>query len=129
MTATLHSSRLASPKGLRRAVSGVALVLACTLASGCTSSSTSSPPSGPSAAATVRLQYVMFHPANVVIHVGQTVRWVWDDAPLMHNVTFRSFRSPTKASGSWSHTFLSAGTYPYRCTLHFDMFGTVTVEQ
>lgn len=103
------------------------LSLAGALGSGCTSSG-SPAPAGPPAAATVRLQYVMFHPADVVIHVGQTVRWVWDDAPLDHNVTFRSFHSPTQATGSWSHTFLTAGTYPYRCTLHFDMFGTVTVE-
>ncbi|HXW34409.1 MAG TPA: plastocyanin/azurin family copper-binding protein [Acidimicrobiales bacterium] len=105
----------------------VAFAGAGLIGAACTSNTTSVP-AGPPAAATVRLQDVMFHPADVVIHAGQTVRWVWDDAPLNHNVTFRSFGSPTQMTGTWSHTFLSPGTYPYRCTIHFDMSGIVTVE-
>jgi plastocyanin len=96
-------------------------------AAGCGSSAPPAP-TGPPAAATVRLQDVLFKPAAVTIHVGQTVRWVWDDAPVQHNVTFAHFHSPTQATGTWSHTFTTAGTFPYRCSIHFDMTGTVTVE-
>jgi plastocyanin len=95
---------------------------------GCRSSVPPPVPPGPPASATVRLQDVLFHPDRVVIHTGQTVRWVWDDAPILHNVTFAHFRSPTQSTGSWSHTFTAPGVYPYRCSIHFDMTGTVVVE-
>ncbi len=36
--------------------------------------------------------------------------------------------SPTQSSGTWTHTFTTAGTFDYRCTIHFDMRGVVTVE-
>lgn len=113
--------------GRRRAALGGA-VLAAALAFAACGSSTPAAPPGPPAAATVRLQDVLFHPARVVIHTGQTVRWVWDDAPVQHNVTFAHFRSPTQSTGTWSHTFTAPGVYPYRCSIHFDMTGTVVVE-
>lgn len=81
-----------------------------------------------SPAAVVTLHYVSFEPGTVTIHVGQTVEWKWEDAPIVHNVTFAAgFASPTEASGTWYHTFNQAGTFPYQCTIHIDMIGTVDV--
>ena len=115
-------------RGLRRrAVAALAVVGVLAVgAAGCASKTSTIPP-GPPAAATVQLRDVAFLPGHVTIHVGQTVRWVWDDAPILHNVTFASFHSPTQSTGTWSHTFTTAGTFPYRCTIHFDMNGVVTV--
>ena len=85
--------------------------------------SASTPP-----AAIVTLANVSFAPAVVTINAGQTVEWVWNDAPIPHNVTFATFRSPTKITGTFFHTFDVPGTYRYRCTIHATMFGTVIVH-
>jgi plastocyanin len=86
-----------------------------------------------------------FSPATVTVHVGDTVQWTFDTGG--HTVTSGSgcaadnkFCSPndtscstgtTSASGStYSHTFTTAGTFPYFCTTHcsLNMTGTVTVQ-
>src|SRR5487761_1435035 len=71
--------------------------------------------------AVVTLKYVSFEPARVTIHVGQTVEWKWDDAPLVHNVVFRTFSSSIKTTGTYFHTFDTAGTFNYTCTVHANM--------
>jgi plastocyanin len=77
--------------------------------------------------AVVMLKDVSFEPQLVTIHVGQAVEWIWEDAPVAHNVTFTNFASPTQATGTFIHTFTRPGTFPYRCTIHSDMTGTVAV--
>jgi plastocyanin len=86
-----------------------------------------------------------FSPAAVTIHVGDTVQWTF--ASSGHTVTSGSgcgadnkFCSPndtncgngaTSASGAtYSHTFTTAGTFPYFCEIHCGsgMTGTVTVQ-
>jgi plastocyanin len=111
------------------AIAAFALVAA---ASGCGSSGGSTqgpgptPPAGPTGA-TVRLQDLSFKPADVTIKAGQSVSWVWADAPTVHDVTFPDFHSPLQANGTYSHVFATAGTYPFRCSVHPTMTGTVTV--
>lgn len=78
-------------------------------------------------AVVVMLKFVSFEPGRVTIHAGQTVEWVWDDAPVAHNVTFNGFASPTQASGVYFHTFDTPGLYAYQCTVHATMRGTVDV--
>jgi plastocyanin len=74
-------------------------------------------------------QYV-FGPANVFINVDQAVTWAnSSDAP--HNVTSDSgteLASPDFNAGAmFSHTFAATGTFPYHCTIHTYMKGTVVV--
>lgn len=88
-----------------------------------TSSSTS--PVSPSAV--IDLLYDSVEPSRVTIHVGQTVEWKWEEAPTAGNITFAGFASPTMDSGIWSHTFSSAGRYPFRDTLSQLATGVVTV--
>lgn len=78
-----------------------------------------------------------FSPANVTIHVGDSVEWTWDST--FHSTTSGTGGSP---SGLWdsgvnfslpntfSHTFNSAGDFPYFCSVHYGsgMIGDVTVE-
>ncbi len=90
-------------------------------------------PSGPpSAAASVQATAAAaFVPANVGILAGGTVTWGFGS--LGHNVTFDDVvGAPADIPGvntntSIARTFPVAGTYPYHCTLHQGMAGTVAV--
>jgi plastocyanin len=71
-----------------------------------------------------------YAPASVSIAAGGTVNWTWN-GDLTHSVTSNIglFDSGVKVSGSFSHTFPSAGSFPYHCTVHgFIMSGTVIVH-
>jgi plastocyanin len=79
---------------------------------------------------------LVFSPSSVTIHPGDQVRWTW--ASDGHSTTSGSPGMPT---GIWdsgihnhgtifTHTFNSAGTFPYYCTPHggcCGMVGTVMV--
>ena len=69
-----------------------------------------------------------FQPAATSVAVGSTVTWTWSGG-VQHNVTFDDgVASATLASGTYSRTFNTPGTYPYHCTIHGAMMsGTVTV--
>ena len=72
-----------------------------------------------------------FNPSPVEIKVGETVTWVNDDS-ARHSVTSkdRIFDSGILAEGqSFSHTFDKAGEYPYFCSPHPTMVGTVVVTE
>jgi plastocyanin len=91
------------------------------------SASGSADSSGP-VAATVTLVNTSFAPASVTINAGQTVEWKWNDGQVPHNVTFDTFHSSTKLTGTYFHTFDTPGVYRYRCTIHVNMVGTVVVR-
>jgi len=86
-----------------------------------------------------------FAPAELTIHVGDTVRWVWGSSG--HSVvsgtngnTDNQFCSPSNTGcdnpplssngTTYEHTFMQAGTFPYYCSVHFSlgMTGTITVQ-
>ncbi|HEX9252246.1 MAG TPA: T9SS type A sorting domain-containing protein [Ignavibacteriaceae bacterium] len=76
-----------------------------------------------------------FTPAQLTINVGDIVRWT--NTGGLHNVVAddNSFTSGAVSSSAWvyEHTFNSAGTNPYYCSLHggpggVGMSGVVTVE-
>jgi plastocyanin len=81
-----------------------------------------------------------FSPANLTVSAGTMVTWKNDDA-VAHTVTSATGSPDTFNSGNvggggtFSHTFGSAGTYPYYCTIHgangappTGMHGTITVN-
>jgi plastocyanin len=88
-----------------------------------------------------------FKPAQVVVHVGDTVQWQ-NASTMAHTVTADKERAPedTEVSlppgaapfdsgniapgGSYRHTFTVPGTYKYVCIPHgeFGMVGEVTVQ-
>jgi plastocyanin len=82
-----------------------------------------------SASASVTMGDFFFSPASVTVAVGDTVTWRnTGEAP--HNATGNggSFSTATVNGGqSTSHTFSSAGTFSYICTIHPQMKGTVRV--
>ncbi len=74
-------------------------------------------------------------PASPTVEPGDTVRWTWTDA-LPHSVTSESGSQQNFDSGiitglgtEFSFTFTQIGTNDYRCDVHSNMFGTITVEE
>ena len=71
-----------------------------------------------------------FSPANLTVTAGSTVTWTNSDSAA-HTVTadgavFSS--SSLTDGGTFSHRFMTAGTFAYHCAIHPSMTGTVTVS-
>ena len=88
---------------------------------------------------------LVFTPATLTIHAGDTVRWVWGSPG--HSVVSGTngnadnrFCSPSDSGcanpplsnqgATYEHTFGHVGTFPYYCSVHFflGMTGTITVQ-
>jgi plastocyanin len=70
-----------------------------------------------------------FTPASLTIHVGDTITWV-NNGPSEHSATANNGSFNTgllKKGASASHTFTTAGTFTYFCSIHPFMHGTVVV--
>jgi plastocyanin len=80
--------------------------------------------------ATVKIDNFAFAPATLTVTVGTTVIWKnEDDSPHRigdKNGTFKSAALDT--DDSFSHTFAAPGEYPYICTIHPYMVGTIIVK-
>lgn len=88
--------------------------------------------SGQSAAATVNeTDQLKFNPSSSSIKAGDVVEWD-NGSSVPHNVTFDDYSaitSDTMSSGDkYQVKFTKAGTYPYHCTFHPGMDGTITVS-
>jgi plastocyanin len=92
-------------------------------------------PGGPGADE-VWMQSIAFNPSTKSVAVGTTITWTNKDG-VTHTVTSGAPGSPngTFDSGNmgngatFSHTFSSAGTFPYYCRIHgAAMTGTITVQ-
>jgi len=70
-----------------------------------------------------------YGPSPITVRKGDTVRWVNKD-PFPHTVTAAGkFDSKSiAANGKWSYRATKAGEFPYICTLHPNMKGTLKVE-
>ena len=76
---------------------------------------------------TITIQDMRFNSHHVTIEEGDKVTWLWDDGGMSHDVSGDGFKSEIQSEGTFSHSFQDAGDYPYVCTLHSGMRGTVTV--
>ena len=71
-----------------------------------------------------------YQPKTVTVPAGQAVTWTWQDQGNQHSVTADdgSFDSCLHNAGyTFTVTFAKPGTYSYRCSIHSQMTGTVTV--
>jgi plastocyanin len=70
-----------------------------------------------------------FSPSSISLVAGNTVTWTnTGSAPTGHTVTGSGFASGVIHPGNtYSHTFTTAGTFNYVCSIHPFMKGTVTV--
>jgi plastocyanin len=85
----------------------------------------------PSAAnAGVKIDNFSFGPQTITVPVGTTVTWTnADDIPHTSVSTEGVFKSKVlETDEKFSCTFTKAGTYPYYCTIHPKMTGTVVVQ-
>lgn len=90
---------------------------------------------GPSADVTVTIQgnrgNQSYSPNPVTVRVGQTLAWRSADSAA-HTATqdTAGFNTGNIASGATSSPIAmnTAGTFPYHCTIHPGMTGTVTVQ-
>jgi plastocyanin len=88
------------------------------------------PEASASATHTVLMRDIEFNPRNFTIDPGDTVRWENEDSEP-HNAIGEdnSFETPVIDQGETSeHTFQNSGEYPYFCSLHQGMDGTITVR-
>jgi uncharacterized protein (TIGR03118 family) len=87
------------------------------------------------ATVTIDISNFAFAPASKTIQVGDTVTWM--NADLSAHTTTSG--APGVPDGQWdsgflqqdqsfSHTFNTAGAFPYYCSLHTFMTGTITVQ-
>ena len=82
------------------------------------------------ASAEVKIDNFVFGPQTVTVPVGATVTWTnHDDIPHTVVSTEGVFKSKVRDTDEkFSYTFTKAGTYPYYCSVHPKMTGTVVVK-
>lgn len=78
----------------------------------------------------VWLQNSTFNPSTITVGINTTIKWINKDN-FAHTVTSNTgaFNSGTiNSGGTFTHQFSTAGSYPYKCTLHPSMTATVIVQ-
>jgi plastocyanin len=77
----------------------------------------------------VTVEAVAFQPADLTVNVGDSIVWTNKD-PFPHTVTANGvFDSKELAAGkAWTYRARNRGDYPYVCTLHPTMSGTIHVR-
>ena len=115
-----------------------AAAAACGSSSASSSPSSTTPPSGssgssvtvliPSGARTLTTNAFGANPLTVA--VGTTVTWTNNDSIAHDAVADNGLwnSSLLNAGQSFQFRFTTTGTFPYKCTIHPNMVGTVTVQ-
>jgi len=82
------------------------------------------------ATAEVKVDNFSFGPTTLTVAVGTTVTWTnRDDIPHTIVSTEKVFKSKVlDTDEKFSFTFDKAGTYPYFCSIHPKMTGSVVVQ-
>jgi plastocyanin len=105
-----------------------------------TPSSPAAPGASPSAqaAAGTRIEVLgdpttggTYKPASATVTASDTVEWIWVDDSATHSVTDEGgkFDSGLLGKGAkFRYKFSSKGTYKYKCSVHPQMTGQVTVK-
>lgn len=80
----------------------------------------------------VSIQGFAFSPQTPTVNVGDTVVWTQNDAST-HTVNstaapFDLNSGNLGRTATYSHTFNSVGSFPYRCNIHTSMTGSITVQ-
>jgi len=85
----------------------------------------------PANANTVTIQNFAFLPGDITIKKGTTVTWTNNDSTAHSVNETDNQKGPDSGNlnpgDKYSFTFDQTGTFKYRCNLHPEMLGTVTV--
>jgi plastocyanin len=79
----------------------------------------------------ISIKNFAFDPATDSVPTGSKITWTNNDTTA-HTVTFDDGSGDSgdlAAGATFDHTFATAGTFAYHCTIHSSMHGTVTVTQ
>ena len=78
----------------------------------------------------VKIDNFTYNPQQITVKAGTTVTWInHDDIP--HTVVSKTLIFKSKAldtDDKFSFTFTTPGTFPYFCSLHPHMTGSIVVE-
>ena len=111
-------------------------MVASVMIAGCSSTNNPSPsPSSTSAGSeavenTVTIKSLAFNPSTLTVKQGANVTWGNADSTT-HTVTSDTglFDSGNLNPGdSFTHQFNATGTFPYHCSIHTVMKGTIVVQ-
>ena len=85
---------------------------------------------GAAAEHTVIIENMQFSPAQLHVHRGDRIVWVNKDLfPHTATAVSHAFDSGSiAANASWTYVASKSGEYPYGCTFHPSMKGTIQVE-
>ncbi len=116
---------------MRKTILAVLMILAFVLSACASSPATTSSQGVPVTGNEVKvtISNFAFDPATITVKAGQTVVWTNEDT-ASHTVVAddNSFQSPSIPTGqTYSHTFTTAGTVSYHCSIHPKMKATVIV--
>lgn len=117
-----------------RGISGVALFMLVLILGACSNDNAnpgSSNDGGGQAPNTVDISNFAFSPQTITLAAGTEITWTNKDAAA-HTVTSDDGNFPSSGNLSqgqtYKVTFSTAGTFPYHCTIHPSMTGTVIVN-
>lgn len=102
---------------------GILLVVGVVGVSGCTSQNQTS-------GNNITVQNMAFSPSTLNVKTGTTVTWINKDSTT-HDIVSDSglFNSGNLTNGmSFSYTFNQTGSFPYHCSIHPSMTGTIVVS-
>jgi plastocyanin len=121
---------------LAAALAALLLLAACSGGGAATTTTTATTTAGGSSTSTaaggefqVVIDSFAFTPAELTVPVGATVTWV-NHQGARHDVVAAdgTFTSPLFGEGeTFSFTFTAPGEYPYVCSIHSGMDGTIIV--
>jgi plastocyanin len=113
------------------------LVIFSCMAAGCYSSpapsATTTPPASTGGGNSITLKNFAFDPPTLTVKTGTVVTWVNDDGAT-HTIVSdagspAAFSSDPLSPGAfYSFTFTQPGMYPYHCSIHPSMKGTILVQ-
>ena len=125
-----HAPRSRRRRAGRRAVAAVALAAAGVLVAACSSSASAGHAAGTSAGPTITISNFAYHPATLTVHPGAHVT-VTNTDKVAHTLTARSGMFDTGLIQPGQSVTIIApsadGTYPYFCSVHQYMSGTLVV--
>ena len=108
----------------------IILTLSVAMLIGFTSCSTSKTTGTTTSGSTVNIVNFSFAPGTLPISAGTTVTWTNSDSTTHHVASDTGvFDSGDMApNATFSYTFNTTGTFPYHCSIHTYMKGTIAVH-
>src|ERR1700720_3848494 len=119
-------------KSKRAWIAGIAapMMIVVALLSAGSGAVNAGPQQAPAKNVEIKINNFSFAPGTFTVAAGTTVTWInHDDIPHTAVSTDGVFKSKVMDTDEkFSYTFTKAGTYPYFCSIHPKMTGTIVVQ-